>query len=144
MKSIAALLLTFALALFPLSGSRAVQAVAAQGHAVVHALETAKGGGHHDHGAGEHQHASGALASVSAGHHHAAVDDPGQQDASKPPCAGDHSSSSCCSVSCHAIAPLAVTGVPAQRHAAMLVGLVALPIPRGVGFDGFLRPPRQA
>jgi hypothetical protein len=96
------------------------------------------------HGDGHHQHASGAHVEAAAVHSHASPDDHGLQDAAKSPCSGDHASSSCCSVSCHAMAPLAGASVPAQRHVVTLVGVAALPMPHGVGFDGLLRPPRPA
>lgn len=144
MKSIAALLLTIALALFPLSGSRAVATVAAHGHSA-QTLKPVQGDDQHGrHGGGHHHQASSAHAEAAAVHSHASLDDHGPQDAAKSPCSGDHASSSCCSVSCHAIGPLAGVGVPAQRHVVMLLAVAALPMPHGVGFDGLLRPPRPA
>lgn len=140
MKSIAALLLTIALALFPLAGSRAMASVGGPAH--THAA--AGSDNHHDHAAVHHHGQSDGQKATADVHLHAAVDEHGQPDASKNPCAGDHASSSCCSLSCHAMAPHVGVSVPAQMHLPMLVSLVALPLPRGVGFDGLLRPPRQA
>jgi hypothetical protein len=138
MKIIAALLLTIALAMFPLSGSRAMASVGA------HAQAVAESDGHHDHAAVHQHEQTGGHETRANAHPHEGLDDHGQQDASKNPCAGDHAASSCCSLSCHAMAPQVGVGVPAQRHAALTVGIFALPLPRGVGFDGLLRPPKPA
>ena len=138
MKSIAALLLTIALALFPLSGSRGMASMGAHVHAV------AQDESDHGHAAVHHRGSSGDHGEATAVHDHAAMDDLGQHDASESSCAGDHGASSCCSLSCHAMAPHVGVSVPAQMHVAILVGLVALPLPSGVGFDGLLRPPRRA
>ncbi|GGH19406.1 hypothetical protein GCM10007036_22290 [Alsobacter metallidurans] len=146
MTSFATLLLTIALALYPLSGGRAMatgaphaQAVAAQAKAAVQGADA-----HVRHGGGDHRESSAVNADAAAVHVHASPEDHGLQHAAESPCSGDHGSSSCCSVSCHAMAPLAGAAVPAQRHVVMLIGVATLPMPHGVGFDGLLRPPRPA
>ncbi len=140
MKSIAALLLTIALALFPLSGTRAVAAVQAAGHA--HGLSE----GHSRHAVeDDHRHGAKADPAGSAAvHSHAGVGGHGQADSAQGSCAGDHATSSCCSLSCHAMAPHVAVVVPTLRQVTVPVGIAALPLPRGVGFDGLLRPPRAA
>lgn len=140
MKTVAAVLLTIALALFPLSGPRMLAAVHADGHAA-----TQPRGGHdlvaaHEHGV------SHAVAAVTTEHSHAGhTHDVAMDDTHAPPdCGGDHASSSCCSLSCHAMVHQAGMVVSARSHVAARVGPAVTPLPRGVAFDSLLRPPRPA
>lgn len=139
MRSIAVLLLAFALALFPLSGTRAMAAVAAHGPAHVHTHEHGHGPAsadrhHHHHGADLHDRGASAPPG--------AISDVGHHAPSSNPCGGDQASAACCSLSCHAMA--AAVGLPVKVRSMAVSRLepVALPMPTGIRFDGLLRPPR--
>ncbi|MHB2167652.1 hypothetical protein [Alsobacter sp. R-9] len=143
MKSIAALLLTIALALFPLSGTRAVAAAAPQAHGIT------TGHGHaavqsHDahHVAAQADHA-GHLHD-GGGHAHAAMDAGADHDGGQKHCGSDAASSTCCNVTCHAMTQQVSQGVAVRAPMAAIVVMVALPLPSGIAFDGLLRPPKPA
>ncbi|MHB2168975.1 hypothetical protein [Alsobacter sp. R-9] len=137
MRSIAALLLTLALALFPLAGSRAVAAVPAHASTIAQA---------HDNGApgvGHHQEADlqGQEWSSQTGIGQSDVD---QNAHPQSPCGGDPSPSACCKLTCHAMGPAVSQPEKVRVMAVSRVELLALPLPTGSRFDGLLRPPRAS
>jgi hypothetical protein len=136
MRSIAALLLSFALALFPLSGNRAIAAVAGHASAIVLANELAAVGAGDHHGANLQDHGLSAQQD--------ALSDGGQLAHPKSPCGGDASSSACCNLNCHAMAPAFGEPAKVRTLAVARVEPVALPLPAGIRFDGLLRPPRAS
>lgn len=138
MKIIAALLLTIAVALFPLSGDRAFASLASHGPALIHNHADGMGEVHSGEHAQAHLHGDhGSPAKISA-----TANDTGAGSAN--PCGGHGDLLACCSLACHAMATHAAVGVAALARVTSFVRLLAMPLPRGSRFDGLLRPPRPA
>jgi ABC-type nickel/cobalt efflux system permease component RcnA len=140
MKIVAALVMTLALALFPLSGIRAMpMSAVAAGHD--HAVGMKHG---HDHAAvqGGHtrHHGETAVHHPRDAHAEHAL---GPDAAGPAGCDWHDGLSNCCNMGCHAMAvpmPAAVTGpVTATTSLAVAIG----PLPTGSPTDGLLRPPRR-
>jgi hypothetical protein len=131
-KLIAAWLLTFALALFPLSGNR-VLAAPVHAHASTSGethTQTGTSGAHADHAHAIHDH----------GHaDHDAVAGKGASG-----CGPHDGQSSCCSLSCHAMVTQDPVATPAWTALTSPLDPVAMPLPRGSRSGGLLRPPRPA
>jgi hypothetical protein len=139
MKNIAALLLTIALALFPLSGTRAVASAAPQAHGIAAGHDHAAMHAHDRHTVDPAEPLHGAD-----GHAHPAMDAGDHHGGAQKHCGSDAASSTCCNVTCHAMTQQAAASMATRAPMAATVGVVVLPLPRGIAFDGLLRPPRPA
>jgi hypothetical protein len=139
MKTIAALLLTIAIALFPLSGDRALASLALHGQGPVHIHASEMGHAHSAVHAQAHLHGD-----HDAHAHMPALASSGASADAGDPCCGSGDPSACCSLACHAMAGHASAGVPALSRMTSPVRLLVMPLPRGSRFDGLLRPPRPA
>lgn len=141
MKIVAALVLTLALALFPLSGIRATpMSPVATGHG--HAASAEHG---HDHAAAQGGHAHHHGETAAHDHHDGHAEHAAAAGAAGPGgCDWHDGLSSCCNMSCHAMAVLAPPGMPVLVTATMPLAMAMGPLPTGSVTDGLLRPPRPA